>query len=214
MESLFLKCCDRTPDLTKYLNVENVMKKHLVYTAILSLFLFSCGGPDRTAELKTVDSLMKVLDATDSIIGTLNLDDVKKRGEEVANNRKYIQFNVNMLKDTLDFNTALMLTEYREAGKFFDKIKNEAMHVDRSVDSARVNLNNLKHDLENNSLAAGIDVNASLNSERAQVAEMKSYAENLQLMAKATVASHDTLAPKVNAYVKLMNEKLAAQKQK
>jgi hypothetical protein len=189
------------------------MKKHLVYTAILSLFLISCSGPDRTAELKAVDSLTKVLDATDSIIASINLDEIKKRGEEVANNKKYIQFNVNMLKDTLDFNTALMLTEYREAGKFFDKVKSEAMHVDRSVDSARVSLNNLKHDLENNSLAEGIDVNASLSAERMQVAEMKSYAENLKLMAVAAVASHDTLAPKVNAYVKLMNEKLAAQKQ-
>lgn len=190
------------------------MKKHLVYTAAVSLFLFSCGGPDRSAELKTVDSLTKVLDATDSVIASIDLDDVKKRGEEVANNRKYIQFNVNMLKDTLDFNTALMLTEYREAGKFFDKIKNEVMHIDRSVDSARVSLNNLKHDLENNSLAQGIDVKASLSAERAQVSEMKSYAENLKLMAAAAAASHDTLAPKVNAYVKLMNEKLASQKQK
>lgn len=190
------------------------MKKHLVYVIAASSLLFSCGGPDRTAELKTVDSLNQILNATDSIIASLDLDDVKKRGDEVANNRKYIQFNVNMLKDTLDFNTALMLTEYREAGKFFDKIKNEAQHVDRSVDSARVSLNNLKHDLENNSLAEGIDLNASLANERAQAAEMKAYTENLQVMVKAAVASHDTLAPKVNAYVKLMNEKLAAQKQK
>jgi hypothetical protein len=144
----------------------------------------------------------------------MNLDDVKKRGEEVANNRKYIQFNVNMLKDTLDYNTALMLTEYREAGKFFDKIRNEAQHVGRSVDSARVSLNNLKHDLESNSLAEGIDLNASLAGERAQVAEMKAYAENLQVMVKAAVASHDTLAPKVNVYVKQLNEKLSTQKQK
>ncbi|MFM2017069.1 MAG: hypothetical protein RL007_725 [Bacteroidota bacterium] len=190
------------------------MKKHLVYAIAASSLLFSCGGPDRTAELKTVDSLNQVLNATDSIIASLNLDDVKKRADEVANNRKYIQFNVNMLKDTLDFNTALMLTEYREAGKFFDKIKNEAQHVDRSVDSARVSLNNLKHDLENNSLAEGIDLNASLASERVQAAEMKAYAENLQVMVKATVASHDTLAPKVNVYVKQLNEKLSTQKQK
>jgi hypothetical protein len=119
-----------------------------------------------------------------------------------------------MLKDTLDYNTALMLTEYREAGKFFDKIRNEAQHVGRSVDSARVSLNNLKHDLESNSLAEGIDLNASLAGERAQVAEMKAYAENLQVMVKAAVASHDTLAPKVNVYVKQLNEKLSTQKQK
>jgi hypothetical protein len=188
------------------------MKKHLVYGLIISALFVSCGGPDRTAELKTVDSLTKVLDQTDSVLASLNLDDVKKRADEVAGNRKYIQFNVNMLKDTLDFNTALMLTEYREAGKFFDKVKSEVLHVERSVDSARVSLGNLKHDLENNSLAEGIDLNASLANERTQVNEMKAYAESLKSMAAAAVASHDTLAPKVNAYVKLMNEKLSQQK--
>ena len=93
------------------------MNKHLLFVTVIATFLVTCKGQGYSKELATIDSLKMVLISTDSLIQSADKADIQKKSDEIANNSKFIQFNVNQLKDTLDFNTALLLTDYRSLGK-------------------------------------------------------------------------------------------------
>lgn len=186
------------------------MNKHLLFVVTIGSLLVTCKGEDYSKELASIDSLKKVLTSTDSLIEQADPEAIKKRGDEISNNSKFIQFNVNKLKDTLDFNTALMLTDYRAVGKDLSTMCENLEKLEKAIDSARVSLDNLSHDLINHSLAEGIDAKASVESETEQIGEMHAYAKDMMKKKKEALESYDTLLPKVNSFVQQMSAKLDA----
>lgn len=185
------------------------MRPQLVFVSLIGLLLVTCKGEDYTHELSAIDSLKKVLVVTDSVIASFNTTDITKRAEEISNNSKFIQYNVNKLTDTLDYSTALMLTEYRETGNKYRYMNEEVIRLSIAIDSMNRGLDNLKHDLQNHSLAEGIDGKASVVHETSQVSQINSYVQELKSSLANTRRSYDTLLPKVNAYVLRMSAKVA-----
>lgn len=173
----------------------------LVGAFAIGLLLVNCGGEDYTHELGVIDSLKKELAATDSLITSLNRADIARRADDITNNSKFIQFNVNKLKDTLDFSTALLLTEYKKTGDAYKRMDAELSKLNSAIDSASIGLENLKHDLTNNSLAEGVDAGTSIQHESTQVFQIKTYANDLAKSLENTRKSYDTLLPKVNTFV-------------
>jgi hypothetical protein len=182
-----------------------MMKPHLLFALVIGSLLVTCKGEDYSHEIGVIDSLKTVLDSTDSLINSLNRSDISKRGEEITNNSKFIQFNVNRLKDTLDFSTALLLTEYRKTGETYKKMETELKRLNDVIDSARIGLDNLKHDLSNHSLAENVSAGTSVQHESTQVFQIRSYAEDLAKSLESTRRSYDTLLPKVNSFVNKLN---------
>jgi cob(I)alamin adenosyltransferase len=183
---------------------------HLITALLIALLLVTCRGEDYTQDLSEIDSLKKVLVSTDSLIATLNTAEIARRTQEIADNSKFIQFNVNNLGDTLDYSTALLLTEYRETGNRFQFVNEEVKRLSNAIDSMNIGLENLKHDLENHSLAEGIDGKASVVHESTQVNAIHSYTVELIASLNNTRKSYDTLLPKVNSYVNQMSARVAA----
>lgn len=181
------------------------MKQHLLIALVIGSLLVTCKGEDYSHEIGVIDSLKTVLDSTDSLINSLNRSDISKRGEEITNNSKFIQFNVNRLKDTLDFSTALLLTEYRKTGETYKQMDSELERLSNAIDSARIGLDNLKHDLSNHSLAESVPAATSVQHESTQVFQIRSYAEDLAKSLESTRRSYDTLLPKVNSFVQKLN---------
>lgn len=180
---------------------------HLFAAFVICLLLVNCKGEDYTHELGVIDSLKTELAHTDSLINSLNRADIAKRADDIENNSKFIQFNVNKIKDTLDYSTALLLTQYKSIGDVYKNMDGELNRLTLSIDSASLGLENLKHDLSNNSLGEGMDAATSIQHESTQVFQIKSYAEDLARSLEDTRKSYDTLLPKVNEYVlKLSNQ--------
>ena len=102
---------------------------------VIALLLVTCKGEDYTHELSEIDSLKKVLNATDSLIASMNTADINRRTQDIADNSKFIQFNVNKLNDTLDYSTALLLTEYRETGVKYSFVSGEITRLSNAIDS-------------------------------------------------------------------------------
>lgn len=177
------------------------MKPHLIFIMVIGIFLASCKGEDYTHELVMIDSLKKELAATDSLITSLNRADIARRAEEITNNSKFIQFNVNKIKDTLDFSTALLLTQYKNTGDAYKRMEEELNKLNSAIDSASIGLENLKHDLTNHSLAEGMEAGSSVQNECTQIYQIKTYANDLAKSLENTRKSYDTLLPKVNAFV-------------
>ncbi len=189
------------------------MRLHLVILSLIGVLLVTCKGEDYTRELSAIDSLKKVLVSTDSLIATFNSTDITKRTDDIAANSKFIQYNVNNLTDTLDYSTALLLTEYKETGNKYRRVNEEAVRLGNAIDSMNRGLDNLKHDLQNHSLAEGVDGKASVVHESSQVSVINSYALELQSSLENTRKSYDTLLPKVNAYVLRMSARVATVQQ-
>lgn len=181
----------------------------LTSVTLIALLLVTCKGEDYTHELSAIDSLKKVLVSTDSVIASFNTTDITKRTEDIENNSKFIQYNMNKLADTLDYSTALLLTEYRETGNKYRHVNEEVVRLANAIDSMNRGLDNLKHDLENHSLAEGIDGKASVVHETSQVSVINSYVQELKSSLDNTRKSYDTLLPKVNAFVLRMSSKVA-----
>lgn len=190
------------------------MNKHLFFVIAIASLLVTCKGEDYSKELATIDSLKGVLVVTDSLIQSANVDDIQKKSDEIANNSKFIQFNVNKLQDTLDFNTALILTDYRALGKEFKMMATNITKLESAMDSASVSLNNLTHDLNNHSLADGVNAQASVQAESEQIGEMHAFMEDLLRRKQDARQSYDTLLPKVNTIVQQMSAKLDAKQNK
>lgn len=182
---------------------------HLLFLSLIALLLVTCKGEDYSHELSEIDSLKKVLVSTDSMIASFNAADITRRTQDIADNSKFIQFNVNKIGDTLDYSTALLLTEYRETGNKYSFMNQELVRLSNAIDSMNAGLENLKHDLENHSLAEGIDGKASVVHESTQVNVIHSYANELKISLENTRKSYDTLLPKVNAYVNMMSTQVA-----
>ena len=173
------------------------------------LLLVNCNGEDYSHELSEIDSLKTVLTETDSLITSLNNPEITQRAQDIADNSKFIQFNVNKLGDTLDYSTALLLTEYRETGVKFRFVSDELTRLSMAIDSMYMNLDNLKHDLENHSLAEGVEGKASVTHVSSQVNVLSSYSNELRTTLDNTRHSYDTLLPKVNACVNRINARVA-----
>lgn len=185
------------------------MRLPLLIAIVIGFLLVTCKGKDYSHELSTIDSLKEVLVSTDSVIATLNTADIAKRTQEIADNSKFIQFNVNKLGDTLDYVTALLLTEYRETGNKYSFYNSEFVRVSNAIDSVNRGLDNLKHDLQSNSLAEGVNPKASIVHETAQVNTIASYVNELSTSLNGVRRSYDTLLPKVNLFVERMSARLA-----
>lgn len=183
----------------------------LLFTSVITLLLVTCKGEDYTRELSEIDSLRKVLNTTDSLLVSFNSSDITKRAQDIADNSKFIQFNVNKLGDTLDYGTALLLAEYGRAGERFRQANEEMIRIANAIDSMEVNLDNLKHDLENHSLSENVDGKASVIHETSQVNVIYTAAETLKSSLNNTRRSYDTLLPKVNSYVQWMTTRTSAQ---
>lgn len=186
-----------------------MMRLRVLFVSLIALLLVTCKGEDYSHELSEIDSLKKVLVSTDSLIASFNVADITRRTQDIADNSKFIQFNVNKIGDTLDYSTALLLTEYRETGNKYSFMNQELVRLSNAIDSMNTGLENLKHDLENHSLAEGIDGKASVVHESVQVNVIHSYANELKTSLENTRKSYDTLLPKVNAYVNMMSAQVA-----
>lgn len=185
------------------------MTSRLLFIGVIAVLLVNCRGEDYTQELGIIDSLENVLVSTDSMIVSLNRADIAKRGNDIDANSKFIQFNVNKSGDTLDYSTALLLTQYKKAGEAYHDMDKQLGKLNNTIDSARLSLENLKHDLANNSLEEGLDARSSVLNETTQVNEIHSYAIDLKKSLEDTRRSYDTLLPKVNAFVQRISADVA-----
>lgn len=190
------------------------MKKHLFVVIVIAAVAFvACKNEKNEKALAGIKDLRVKLAGTDSVLASVNRDEIDRLEAEVKNNSQFIQFNVGKVGDTLDFKTALLLTDYRALRKQFAGYSEDHKRLTAAVDSASKSLDNLEHDLMNNTLAEGLTPEGSLKQEEEQVKQMYDFAVDLRSGYTAAKLEHDTLAPKISDYMKLLNEKLAASQQ-
>ncbi len=185
------------------------MKKHLIIGFVLAAFLFACKGEQHEKEIGEINGLRAKLGKTDSLLKNVDQDMAERLGTEVKNNSQFIQFNINKIGDTLDFKTALFLSNYKMLLEGFESVSENGELLEVAVDSTEKTLNDLEHDISNNSLAKGLTAEGSIKEEQEHVDEMYEYASRMRSTLANVKASYDTLTPRVNEYMKTLNQRLA-----
>lgn len=185
------------------------MKKQLIIAFSIVGVFFSCRGEQHEKEIAQINSMRNKLEMTDLLLKNVDLEMAERLGTEVKNNSQFIQFNINKIGDTIDFKTAVFLSNYKALLEGFEGVAENGERLEIAIDSTEKTLNNLEHDIVNNSLAKGLTAEGCLKQEEEHVNEMYEYAGTMRPILEKAKASYDTLTPKVNDYMKLLNQKLA-----
>ncbi|MBI3510609.1 MAG: hypothetical protein HY064_08090 [Bacteroidetes bacterium] len=186
--------------------------RHLLIAFLPLLFLFSCGERN-DKEITEINSLRVKLSQTDSLLLKVDKDEAEKKEAELKNNAQFIQYNINLLGDTLDFKTALFLNYYRSLLRNYQTVADSYSKILLQADSSRRSLDNLEHDLKNNTLADGLTPEKCIESETERVNYLYQHAGDLRSMLEQAKSGYDTLSPKVAGFMAGLNMKLAARNQ-
>ena len=185
------------------------MKKYFFYTTIALAAFASCKNEPYKEEVEEIGRLRVKLVQTDSILKTVDAEDAERLGTEVRNNSQFIQFNLRKVGDTLDYPSALLLTNYQALLRGFETVDETHKKITMAIDSVEHSLDNLEHDLRNNSLAQGLSPEECVEEESEQVKELNDRSKELQPLFVNTKASYDTLAPKIRDYMGKLNQRLS-----
>lgn len=186
-----------------------MVKKHLIYMIVIAASLAACKRINYDKELAEINSLRAKLNQTDSILKIADREEAERFATELKNNTQFIQFNINKIGDTLDFKSALLLNNYRSLLPAFEAFVADHKKLSTAIDSTGKTLDNLVHDLQNNSLAKNLSAQTSVLQEKEQVNEMYEYAGIMRSNLKRAKSGYDTLTPKIAEYMKSLNQQLA-----
>jgi hypothetical protein len=186
------------------------MKKHFIYLSLLAFVLtVAACKKEHEKELGQLKEIRTLLVRTDSSLAKINREELEETETEIKNNSQFIQFNINQIGDTLDFKTALFLTDYRTLRTDYEIVISMHKRASAAVDSAQKNLDNLEHDLQNNSLAEGLTAEGAVEREGEQAEELFKATETIWLKLRQTEKNYATLAPKIKEYMAQLNQRLA-----
>jgi hypothetical protein len=187
--------------LSKKLNLK-MKSAAVVFSAVCLLAAASCGVPDaNTKAAAEVEKLQVRLVATDSALSKIDAEKAEELAETIKNNSQFIQSGINIMRDTIDFQTGLLLTDYRSLYKDFEVVKKNCEGLSRAIDSTQMNLNNLVSDLKSNTLAKGLTPDSALAYETRQAAQLDAYVNEIQTRFTNARAAYDSLAPRVQLYI-------------
>ena len=185
-----------------------VFMKYLIVGIIFSTFFYSCKFEKHEKEISGINLLRIQLSSTDSLLKNVDVALVERIVIDLQNNSKLIQFNINKIGDTLDFKTASFLNSYRLLLPFFMKVANDHNKIAVAIDSTKLNLTNLEHDILNNSLAQNLTPDACLLLEQEQVKAMYDCAVTLRSTLDEVSKTLDSLSPQIALYIKEQNQKV------
>lgn len=189
------------------------MKKGIATYVIAVAVVIATGcssGPKHPALVKTVDSLRGELIKTDSLLKMVNKEAAEAYAKNiVARNDSAVAF-INMLADTISRADAEKLTNYRSLRKVFATYAENYDRYRRASDTLTLNLNNLAHDLQHNSMAEGLDPVQSVAHEKEVTTELITEISYMVPLIKRSMHTHDSLYPGIKSYLNEMAAKVAA----
>jgi hypothetical protein len=199
----------RVGSKTGALNKNERMKSDLMILAILLTSLTACVREKHEKELAEINALRLQLSGTDSLLLKTDLEFAERMAAEIKNNTQFIQFNLHTLGDTMDLKTYTLVSNYGSLLPAFEKVAENHKHLATSIDSTNKSLDNLAHDLEKNSLAKNLSPDWAVQHEKEQVSSMYEFAGEMRSSLNRAKNGYDTLSPKIAAYIKFLNQKLA-----
>lgn len=189
--------------------MKSVAKKHLIFGMAIVAVLSSCNGEKHEKEMAAINELRVKLHKTDSMLKNVDREDAERMAAELKNNAQFIQFDINKIGDTIDRKSALLLNNYHSLLPAYESVAENHKKISSAIDSTITSLNNLEHDIQNNSLAKNLTAESCIEQEEELVNEMYEYAGTMRSTIDKAKLGYDSLAGKISDYMKILNQKLA-----
>jgi hypothetical protein len=130
--------------------IMNFLKFNL---AVLGLIIFSaCQQNPHISDISTIERLRVELDSAELVFSKIDTSGYAAFEKKYKRNVAFVQQKLLAKGDTMDRETALFMSEYRELKKPYAQFKTKYEQAEKELEFSENQLITLKHDLKNNNM--------------------------------------------------------------
>lgn len=118
------------------------------------IFLSGCNNNEFETEIKSVNNLIEKLDSAEAIFNEIDTAHYQVIADTISSNLNWITRSYKQSNDTMDRETAMFISDYRGSNKVFTKMDNTYSEISAEIEFSKKQLQELKHDLEEEALTA------------------------------------------------------------
>jgi hypothetical protein len=175
--------------------------KYFFYcTILLALLAAACHSSDSKVTAR-IDKILAKLDSSNQIVAGINFKKEKENAEKIEADLAFIQANFT---DTLTKDMGFVLSDYRgivaEEAEEGGKMENYEMMLKKELDYSKLQLLNLKHDIEKTDLSPE-EFEKHFETESTSVSKLHAFVLNKQMEFQRKEKQFNSLQPQVQAFI-------------
>jgi hypothetical protein len=187
----------------------NVFKLFVFFGSLAVLMFSSCDPSKRYAvELKQLDSLSNSLDSAQVKFAAIDTIEIHKHINELNINLNFIENNNS---DTVNRETAFVLSDYSALHETFKKINKEYIELMKKQKESKEQILNLIHDLKNGKVQEE-KIPVYIKDEQTEADRVIQGVEVLSESTKTSVEKFEMNQPKVLAFIEKIKAKQIVKK--
>ena len=179
------------------------MKGRITLFLVLVLLATACNRTDYTTEISQIDSLMVELDSAKDMYSSIDTAGFSELSQSFSENTAFVQQVYKQRNDTMPRDVAMLMSEYRELKKPAKGFLVKHKSIGEELDFTEKQLEDLRHDLENNLLDSNF-VDRMLTDEMKAVNEVESSVATLKLSGKFTKKKQAEMEPQVDSLIQVL----------
>ncbi|MCH2215207.1 MAG: hypothetical protein MK086_08570 [Flavobacteriales bacterium] len=179
------------------------MKGRLTLFLVIVLLAYACNRNNYTTEINQIDSLIVELDSAKEIYSSIDTAGFSELSQSFSENTAFVQQVYKQRDDTMPGNVAMLMSEYRELKKPAKGFLVKHSSIGEELNFTQKQLEDLRHDLENNLLDANF-VDRMLTDEMKALNEVESSVATLKLSGQFTKEKQAEMEPKVDSLIQVL----------
>jgi hypothetical protein len=176
------------------------MKNYTTFCLLVGLVAVSCQRSEFTSEIKTIDSLIAVLDSAEAIFADIDTTGFRNLGQTFTENMSYVEQHYKKNNDTIPRDVALLMANYRDIKKPAKGFLSNHSKIKGELEYSKQQLRDLKHDLENNLLERNF-VDRMVNQEKEAIDKVKGDVSTIKMSEKYTNEKLSKVGPQVDSLI-------------
>jgi len=164
------------------------------------VLLTACNRTDFTTEVKKIDSLMVELDSAIALYNSIDTIGFPEISQSFSENTAFVQKIYTDRNDTMPRDVAMLMSDYRELKKPAKGFLVKHKSIGEELDFTQKQLEDLKHDLENNLLDSNF-VDRMLVDELEAVQTVEGSVASLKLSSEFTKKKYAEMEPQIDSLI-------------
>ncbi len=182
---------------------EHMKTKYFTSPLVIMVLVVSCKTETRyPKEIARLDSLYKAIESAEAEYLKGDTTGITAMGENISKNIGFVQENY---KDTMDFKTALLVSNYHGILKPINQFGEKKKEIEEESVYAKKQIKGLSHDLANN-LLANDSAEAYMESEEEAVIELIKSLDIMKTGLKHIREKYQTLNPGIDSLVNILKQ--------
>jgi len=174
---------------------------------IVVVLMSACNKTNYPTEIEIVDGLLAQIDSAQKIHAAIDTTGIKE-GNRIFNQKfNFVKANYTQTADTLHRKEALLISDYRNLKKPYDRFNNQYSANAKELEFSKGQLLDLRHDLEHNLLDSNFVkrmVASEIEATRAVVNDTK----RIEDIRNTMIETNNKLEPRIDSLINLIKDTL------